>query len=161
MLNEITNYYQMTDAVGTSGQPTEAQFKDIAEAGFKVVINLAMPDDSNALANEGSIVSHLGMTYVHIPVPWETPKLSHLNRFIGIMKSLEPDKVWVHCVVNARVSAFNYHYLKSRLCLPESDCRSPLLEKWVPQMEPAWQQFLAIPADQISSIEHKTIRSCL
>jgi len=36
--------------------------------------------------------------------------------------------------------------------LPESDCRSPLLEKWAPQMEPVWQQFLAIPADQISSL---------
>ena len=152
MLSEITNYYQMTDAVATSGQPTEVQFKDIAEAGFTVVINLAMPGDPNALASEGSIISHLGMTYVHIPVPWEAPKLSHLNQFIGIMKSLEPDKVWVHCVVNARVSAFNYHYLKSRLGLPEGECRSPLLEKWEPQMEPAWQQFLAIPSDQISAL---------
>jgi len=68
------------------------------------------------------------------------------------MKSLEPGKVWIHGVVNARVSAFNYHYLKSRLGLPERDCPSPLLQKWMADMEPAWQQFLAIPADQIESL---------
>tara|TARA_R110002072_G_scaffold20841_3_gene75175 strand:- start:57097 stop:57555 length:459 start_codon:yes stop_codon:yes gene_type:complete len=152
MLSEITNYYQMTDTVATSGQPTQDQFRAIKDAGVEVVINLAMPDGTHALADEGSIVSRLGMVYIHIPVPWEAPELHHLNLFMGIMKSLEPSKVWIHCVVNARVSAFNYHYLKSRLGLPEAECRSPLLEKWMADMEPAWQQFLAIPADQIESL---------
>jgi len=149
MLADITNYYQMTDRVATSGQPTISQFSDIAAAGANVVINLAMPDGDNAMADEGSVVSRLGMTYIHIPVPWEAPGLTHLNQFIAVMKATEPAKVWVHCVVNARVSAFNYHYLKSCLGLPEAECRSPLLDKWEPQMDSIWQQFLAIPAEQI------------
>ena len=153
MLSEITNYFQMTDQVATSGQPTEAQFADIAAAGNQVVINLAMPGGSNALNNEGQIVSELGMTYIHIPVPWEAPTVDHLNQYISVMKAVEPAQTWVHCVVNARVSAFNYHYLKSRLGLPEADCRSPLLEKWQPEMEPVWQEFLSIPADQIKALQ--------
>lgn len=152
MLDDITNYYQMTERVATSGQPTEAQFSAIAAADFDLVINLAMPDGDNALADEGSVVSRLGMTYVHIPVPWEAPDLKHLNQFIAVMKAAEPAKVWVHCVVNARVSAFNYHYLKSCLGLPEAECRSPLLDKWEPQMDAVWQQFLAIPAEQIEAL---------
>lgn len=149
MLQEIKNYYQMTDQVATSGQPSREQFKDIAAAGNQVVINLAMPDGENALVDEGSIVSSLGMTYIHIPVPWEAPKLSHLKQYMGVMTAIEPDKVWVHCVVNARVSAFNYHYLKSRIGLSEDACRSPLLKKWQPQMEEQWQNFLKIPSDLI------------
>ena len=149
MLADITNYYQMTDRVGTSGQPTPAQFSDIATAGFETVINLALPDGDNALSDEGAVVSRLGMTYIHIPVPWESPDLKHLNQFIAVMKATEPAKVWVHCVVNARVSAFNYHYLKSCLGLPEAACRSPLLNKWEPEMDPVWRQFLAIPAEQM------------
>lgn len=155
MLKDITNYFQMTELVATSGQPTEDQFKAIAEAGNRVVINLAMPDGEGALKDEGSIVSGLGMTYIHIPVPWESPNLGHLNQFIGVMKSLEPEKVWVHCVVNARVSAFNYHYLRSALGLPEAECRSPLLDKWEPQMDSVWKEFLDISQSQISALGAK------
>lgn len=153
MLKDITNYFQMTELVATSGQPNEAQFSDIAEAGFQVVINLAMPNGENALENEGSIVSNLGMTYLHIPVPWDSPSSDHLNQYLGAMKSFEPKKVWVHCVVNARVSAFNYHYLKSRLELQESACRSPLLEKWEPQMEAVWQEFLNTPRSELTALD--------
>jgi len=74
-----TNYYQMTESIATAGQPTQDQFLEIKETGVKVVINLAMPDGANALADEGSIVSRLGMVYIHIPVPWEAPELHHLN----------------------------------------------------------------------------------
>ncbi|MFT7243842.1 MAG: protein tyrosine phosphatase (PTP) superfamily phosphohydrolase (DUF442 family) [Candidatus Azotimanducaceae bacterium] len=151
MLDDITNYHQMTERVATSGQPTVSQFSAIAAADFTVVINLAMPDGDHALVDEGSVVSRLGMTYVHIPVPWEAPGLNHLNQFIAVMKATVPARVWVHCVVNARVSAFNYHYLKSCLGLPEAECRSPLLDKWEPQMDAVWQQFLAIPVEQIEA----------
>ncbi|MFT7139957.1 MAG: protein tyrosine phosphatase (PTP) superfamily phosphohydrolase (DUF442 family) [Sulfitobacter sp.] len=110
---------------------------------------MAMPDGEHAIANEDSVISRLAMTYIHIPVPWEAPGLNHLNQFIAVMKAIEPAKVWVHCVVNARVSAFNYHYLKSCLGLPEAECRSPLLNEWAPEMDSVWRQFLAIPAEQI------------
>lgn len=151
MLNDITNYFQMTDRVATSGQPTPEQFAAIAEAGYEVIINLAMPDGENALPNEGYIVTSLGMTYVHIPVPWESPDLSHLTRFMGVMTSVEPAKTWIHCVVNARVSAFNYHYLKVRQGLAEEECESPLLKKWRPEMQPVWKSFLEIPAEQLEA----------
>lgn len=151
-MKDITNYFQMTELVATSGQPTEAQFKEIAAAGFDVVVNLAMPNGDNALPNEGSVVTGLGMTYVHIPVPWEAPSIDHLNQYLGVMRVYAKSRVWVHCVVNARVSAFNYHYLKSGLGLTEKSCRSPLLEKWEPQMEPAWQDFMAIPREQMTAL---------
>ena len=70
---EIYNYYPLPNGLGSSGQPHPPQFADIRAAGFNVVVNLAMPTSDNALAEEGRLVSETGMTYVHIPVPWEAP----------------------------------------------------------------------------------------
>ena len=143
-LQDITNFVALTDDIGSSGQPTREQFQSIAEAGYAAVINLAMPDSDHAISEEGSLVTALGMSYVHIPVNFAAPTVDDLRQFIGVMQALEGRKVWVHCVVNARVSAFLYHYLKRVRKLDEDDCRSPILTKWEPQMDDTWREFLAM-----------------
>ena len=150
-LSEITNYVQLTEDIGSSGQPDAEQFAAIGGAGFAAVINLAMPDSDHALADEGSIVTGLGMSFVHIPVDFANPTLDDLRQFIGVMQALEGRKVWVHCVVNARVSAFLYHYLKGVRGLDEAACRSPILEKWEPRMDDVWRNFLALDSSAIES----------
>ena len=56
-IENITNYIRISDRIASSGQPEEQQFKDIAQAGFQVVINLAMPNSDNAIPEEGYIVT--------------------------------------------------------------------------------------------------------
>jgi len=141
-LNEITNYFAITDNISTSGQPTQGQFADIAASGHQLVINLALPSSDHALANEGSIVTELGMSYLHIPVKFDAPTLTELQLFCRTMHAWQDQRVWVHCVVNARVSAFTYLYLHEGLGLPKAQCRSPVLEKWEPKMDDVWRQFL-------------------
>lgn len=143
-LTDITNYVQMTDDIGSSGQPTREQFEDIAAAGYDAVINLALPDSDHAIADEGSVVTGLGMSFCHIPVDFAAPTVDELKQFIGVMQALEGRKVWVHCVVNARVSAFLYHYLGKVRKLDLAACRSPILEKWEPRMDDVWKAFLAL-----------------
>ncbi len=145
-MDQIINHIQLTEDVATSGQPTAAQFELIARAGYAAVINLAMPDSDRALADEGSVVTGFGMAYVHIPVPFEAPTARHLRQFIGAMRAFEGERVWVHCAVNARVSAFMYHYLRRVRGLPETAARSPILDRWEPEMDPVWRDFLAMPA---------------
>jgi protein tyrosine phosphatase (PTP) superfamily phosphohydrolase (DUF442 family) len=41
-IENIINYILVSDRIASSGQPDEHQFKYIAEANYKVVINLAM-----------------------------------------------------------------------------------------------------------------------
>ncbi|MCG8485969.1 MAG: phosphatase, partial [Chromatiales bacterium] len=72
-IENITNYIRISDRIASSGQPEEQQFKDIAQAGFQVVINLAMPNSDNAIPEEGYIVTARKMSYVHIPVPFDAP----------------------------------------------------------------------------------------
>ena len=152
MINDIFNYVQLTDRVGTSGQPSAEQFHDIAAAGYKVVINLAMPDSDNALPDEGNLVSAQGMDYIHIPVPWEAPSPDHLRRFFGAMRCYAGERVWVHCAMNLRVSAFMYHYLTGVEQLSEDDATSPVIPRWAPKMDSTWRAFMDLPREQVRGL---------
>lgn len=152
-LDAIYNFEAITESIGTSGQPTEEQFHLIAAAGYSAVINLALPTSDNAIANEGSVVTGLGMAYFHIPVDFNEPLRSDLRLFFGVMKALEGRKVWVHCVVNARVSAFVYHYLRHVRGVADEKAKTRLLRKWLPEMDDIWRKFLALPKDQIEAVE--------
>jgi len=146
-LNEIKNLVPLTPDIGTSGQPRREQIADIAEAGYRAVVNLALADSDHAIADEGSLVASLGMSYFHIPVRFDAPTREDLETFIGVMRALEDRKVWVHCVVNARVSAFMYHYLRHERGVDESAARSPVLERWAPQMDDTWKAFISLDLD--------------
>src|SRR5262245_37755800 len=110
ILCEIYNFRIIGDGLGTAGQPTESQFQAIRETGFEVVINPALPTSDNALANEGSVVTGLGMSYVHIPVDFKTPTAENFRAFCRVMEAFDGRRVFVHCAANKRVSAFVFLY---------------------------------------------------
>jgi protein tyrosine phosphatase (PTP) superfamily phosphohydrolase (DUF442 family) len=144
MTNRPVNYFKITANVATSGQPDRSQFFDIADDGYQVVINLAVHDSENALPDEGNLVTSLGMYYINIPVPFDEPTLEHLRHFAGIMQTLNDQQVWVHCEVNARVSAFMYQYLTQVCAVEPEAATSPLLKKWRERMDDVWQAFLTL-----------------
>lgn len=142
-LEEIRNFVPIAPSIATSGQPTRDQIAEIAAAGYRVLINLALASSDHAIADEGSHAASLGMRFVHIPVAFDAPSLDDLKHFIGVMDAFKDNKVWVHCVVNARVSAFTYLYLKHVCGVPEDQARSPVLDAWAPGMDDIWKDFLA------------------
>ncbi len=73
-----------------------------------------MPDSKNVLLDEDSIITLLGMSYIHIPVPFDAPTASQLRQFINVMNTYPEQKIWVHCVANYRVSVFLYQCLRFR-----------------------------------------------
>src|SRR5947207_669373 len=109
-LSEIYNFRSIGERLGTAGQPTEDQFRTVRDAGFEAVINLALPTSDNALAHEGSIVTGLGMSYVHIPVDFKAPTSTDFRVFCRVMEAFEERPVFVHCAANKRVSAFVFLY---------------------------------------------------
>lgn len=139
-LDQILNYLQITETIGTAGQPTADQFADIAAAGYELVINLAMTDSSNALADEGSVVARLGLDYIHIPVVWEAPTQRDLERFMAVMDRNRDRRVFVHCVLNMRVSVFVFLYQVIRQSLDVEVARRPMEKIWGP--DPIWKAFM-------------------
>ena len=143
-MNDVINFFQITDTIGTGGQPSVSQLYDIAQNGYDVVINLATHNSENAIENEGSIVASLGMTYIHIPVPFEAPTPEHLRKFFRFMNGLSEEKVFVHCAVNARVSAFVFKYLTMERKMQAEKATTPILAQWLPQMNLIWKNSLSI-----------------
>jgi protein tyrosine phosphatase (PTP) superfamily phosphohydrolase (DUF442 family) len=148
-LDGILNFVQLTDDIGTAGQPGEEAFGAIARAGYAAVVNLALPSSDNAIDDEGRLVTGLGMSYVHLPVDFEAPTAEDLRRFIAVMRAFAGQRVFVHCAMNLRVSAFMYHFLKHERGLSDDAARSPVLARWEPRMTDVWRDFLGLSADEV------------
>lgn len=147
-VSEITNFIQASKHIASSGQPDEHDFTSIASAGYQAVINLSMPNSENAIPEEGNIVTALQMLYLHIPVPFDAPDKKHLQDFINVMGALSKQKVWIHCVVNYRVSAFLYQYWRIVNKANPEEARKVMLPSWEPNE--VWQQFMCIDACEIA-----------
>lgn len=141
-IEDIVNYMYISDRIASSGQPKERQFKDIAEAGFDAVINLAMPHSENAIPEEASVVTMHRMRYFHIPVPFDAPDTGHLKMFMEIMRGLSAQKVWIHCAVNKRVSAFLYQYQRLIHGASHEEALKVMLPTWQP--DDVWVRFMGL-----------------
>ena len=139
-VEQVLNYLCISDNIGTAGQPMQDQFAGIRASGYEVVINLAMPDSTNALPNEAELVTEQSMDYVHIPVLWEDPKDDDVDRFFEVMGRYGDRKVFVHCALNWRVSCFVFLYRVIRLGVLNEIARETLLKMWEP--DPTWQSFI-------------------
>ncbi len=139
-LHKIRAFRSLGRKLGTSGQPTAAQFRAIHNAGFKAVINLALPTSDHALADEGSVVTRLGMAYVHIPVDFAAPKAGDFRVFSRAMQMFAGRPVYVHCAANMRVSAFVYLYRILHGGVSEARARRDLHAIWEP--DEVWGRFI-------------------
>lgn len=146
-MNKILNYIKINELISTSGQPKIEELELIANEGFEVVINLAMPTTSNALENEDKIVASLNMSYIHIPVDFENPKLSDLKLFLNILQALGANKVWIHCAKNYRVSAFMYVYHKYILHTPFEQIDLSIFDMWQPSL--VWQELMKVQLEDL------------
>ena len=103
-LESTVRYVPLSESLATAGQPSEEQLAAVAEAGFEVVVNLALHNDPRyALKDEAGTVASLGMQYVHIPVQFSAPRASDLVAFFDAMEHAGPRRVFVHCAHNKRV----------------------------------------------------------
>jgi uncharacterized protein (TIGR01244 family) len=139
-LAEIYAFRSLGPNLGTAGQPKEAQFRNIRAAGFEAVINLALPTSDNAIAHEGSVVTALGMSYVHIPVDFKAPKPEDFQKFCRVMEAFADKPVFVHCAANMRVSAFVFLYRVLRQKVPAAEAKRDLNSIWEPDV--VWSGFM-------------------
>ena len=141
-MKDIYNYQFLNEKLSSSGMPTAEQMEEVAGAGVRVVINLALTTSPGALPNEDQVVESLGMTYIHIPVEWNNPTQQNLEDFFSAMVNHQEEKVLVHCQANYRASSFVMLYRVLRLGWKKEDA-IPVMEKmWNPEDFPVWQTFI-------------------
>lgn len=148
-IEKITNYIRVSNQIASSGQPRMEHFKYIAREGYQLVINLAMPNSPGALHEESDIVALHQIIYVHIPVPFETPQISHLNDFFRVMEAFRNKRIWVHCIKNYRASAFLYLYRRFVQEIRIEEARKIILPSWTPN--PVWKQFMELTSKDLNA----------
>ena len=146
-MQDINNYIKINEKISTSGQPTAKQFEKIAEEGYEIVINLAVAHSEGKIENEDDIVTSLGMNYVHIPVEFLEPTVKNLKDFVEMLSSFSNKKVWIHCIMNYRVSAFMYVYHKYILKTPFDNINLDVFEEWSPDEK--WQEIMKTKPEEL------------
>lgn len=139
ILYHIRNFLRIDDRLATSGMPKPGDFGTLRQAGFEVVINLAMPTSDNAMPNEDDLVSAQGMTYVHIPVNFEAPQSTDFERFTKMMDVCAGQKAFVHCAANMRASVFIFLH-RPRHGVDRATAENDLKKIWKP--DGVWREFL-------------------
>jgi protein tyrosine phosphatase (PTP) superfamily phosphohydrolase (DUF442 family) len=132
-ITDIRNVLDAGEGVWTAGQPTEAQLAAVARDGFEGVVNLALHDDPRySLPDEPGLVKALGMTYVHIPVRFDSPAGSDLLACFAAMDEHRGRKVFLHGAANKRVTAFLGLYRAIRERRPVDDAFALVRRVWEP-----------------------------
>lgn len=103
---EINNFRAPESEVLSTGQPTAAQLRIMADAGVKHVINLRTPGE-DAGFDERATVESLGMTYHNIPVSVGDGGINGDNAqsLQSLLDEYAGDGVVVHCATGNRVGA--------------------------------------------------------
>ena len=128
----IFNWRRLDDRITTSGQPSEAELASVRDLGVENVINLALHSHEKALVDEAETVAGLGMEYTHIPVDFDHPTEDDYQRFCAAMAAAAGAPVHVHCIVNARVTAFFYRYQAEVLGRGRDEARVLMESVWRP-----------------------------
>ncbi len=142
-MNEPTHIFKwrrINARLTTSGQPNVDQLAEIREIGVTHVINLGLGHGEGALEDEADHVASLGMDYIHIPVDFENPTDQNFEEFKVAMAGIQDKKVHVHCIYNARVSAFIYRYAKTSAELNEDAALANMDSIWRPGDD--WASFI-------------------
>ena len=152
---QIRNFQRLDARTTTSGRVRDEDLDALSAIGVGHVINLALDDHPEALADEAAKLGARGIGYTHIPVPFGDPRDEHYRAFVAALDTAADAPVHVHCIMNYRVSAFFYRYHRERLGLPESAARALLEAQWAPDRSDApearpWADFLSRTKSSVS-----------
>ncbi|MDO7842242.1 protein tyrosine phosphatase family protein [Sphingomonas immobilis] len=136
----ITNWRRIDARLTTSGQPDEAQLAAIRALGVEHVVNLALHEHPRALPDERAAVTALGMAYHHIPVDFDAPTEADFAKFCAVLAEAGDRPLHVHCIVNARVTAFVTRYFREVQGMADAREQARLDSVWRPGG--VWAQFL-------------------
>ena len=143
---DIRGWQRLDPATTTSGRLEDADVDRLAAIGVRHVVNLALDDHPEALADEAAKLAAAGIGYTHIPVPFDAPGAEHFGAFEAALDRAQ-GPVHVHCIMNWRVSAFFYR--RNRAAgMDEAQASALMRTQWDPRRSDdprakIWADFIA------------------
>lgn len=87
---------EINDELAIAGQITLDQLKQIADEGYKSVLNLCLPDETGLLANEQEKTEFLGLYYLNFPIKSQDIHYQNMLQMYQIIIEL-PKPILIHC----------------------------------------------------------------
>jgi uncharacterized protein (TIGR01244 family) len=103
-IDEIANYHRVNDRVAVAGQPTPGEIVDVAQAGYKTIINLREESEIEARP-EIEAAKNAGLRYISIPFSSKKPSAERVEEFLRVTDDPEIYPAFIHCSTANRVSA--------------------------------------------------------
>ena len=140
----IFNVTWIDNQLSSSGQIHAEHAPLLQSLGVKTVVNLAVYNEEYN-GSENQWVVERGMTYIHLPVDFDRPTSSDLERFYQLMDALADETVRVHCIANYRASAFTYLYRINQRGDSRKDAKALLDQIWTDELldeYPQWAELM-------------------
>lgn len=95
---------KISEQFSAGGQPTPETLKQLADAGFKSVVNLRSTDESGVLVDEQQQAEALNLEYRQVQLK---PTVADADLTAKVLTELEalPTPVYLHCGAGARANA--------------------------------------------------------
>ncbi|MFC4291420.1 protein tyrosine phosphatase family protein [Sphingorhabdus arenilitoris] len=139
-LEQIFNFRRIDSRLTISGQPSEEQLALLRDDGVEVIVNLGLHSHEKALPDEPASCARLGLEYIHIPVAFDAPTEKDYQDFCEVMDMHQNKRLHVHCIVNARVTAFFRRYAAETGLIDMDEAAALLESVWRPGG--VWADFL-------------------
>ncbi|MFH7026107.1 MAG: beta-lactamase hydrolase domain-containing protein [Heteroscytonema crispum UTEX LB 1556] len=104
---------KINDELAIAGQISIEQLQQIAEEGYRSVLNLRSPDEKNLLDGEREKTQFLGLYYVNLPTKSEEINYQFALRLFAKISEL-PKPTLIHCDNCMRSAAIVLMYIATR-----------------------------------------------
>ncbi len=94
---------KITNDLAIAGQPSSDEFKQVAQDGYRTVVNLRSSDEIGFPKDEQQIVELLGLRYVNLPVHIKSLNPVYALTIIEQLMKL-PKPMLIHCDTGIRAS---------------------------------------------------------
>lgn len=95
---------KISDEFSAGGQPTPEDLKQLADEGFKSVVNLRSLNETGVLVDEQQQAVTFGLQYVNVPLQSTEANAELTAKVLTEVEQL-PTPVYFHCGVGGRASA--------------------------------------------------------
>jgi uncharacterized protein (TIGR01244 family) len=104
---------KINNDLAIAGQITPSQLQQVAEEGYKSVLNLRFPDEQGLWLQEQAETEFLGLHYVNLPT--KTKNLNHQTALTIFQCISElPKPILIHCDNSTRSSAIVLLYIATK-----------------------------------------------
>lgn len=137
----MSDVKKVSDEFSAGGQPTPDTLKQLADQGYKSVVNLRSLDETGALEDEQQHAQAVGLEYVNVPLK---PTQANDNLTAKVLRELEelPTPVYFHCGAGGRASALALIAFATQQKLNREEVLARAKELDINPEQPHFKQFL-------------------